>query len=170
VAIGAVTAFRSHAGGRSLRSRAFASERQLAQLVAHRASILALAGGQDATLLAKQAIDDVRGAVCGTSIAFALERLPRLGLDIGNSCDRHALQLVINLAESNGRAYLLDHLVIAPQAHAGIRHARNWLRDFATPQMLNELSELARVDVLARQLISYQRRHSGCALRNEAFL
>jgi hypothetical protein len=168
-AIAGAAAIGSNVDGLALRSRAFASERQLAQLVAHRTSILALTGGHDLAQLAKQAIDDVRAAVCGHSIVFALERLPRLGLDVGYSCNRHALQLVINLAEANDRAYLLDHLVIEPCASAGAAHARNWLRDFATPQMLNDLSELARVDGLVRQLITYQHQQSDCAQRNEAF-
>lgn len=167
-AIAAVSVLRADGSEPQLRTRAFASDRQLLQLIAHRASILALAGADDVHLIAKQAIDDVRAAVAGHSIAFALERLPRLGLDVGYSADRHALQLAINLAEFSGRASLLDHLIIEPCARAGAAHARTWLKAFATPRMLNDLSELAAVDVLARQLLSYQCQNNDRAQRTEA--
>ncbi|WP_219096154.1 hypothetical protein [Pseudomonas sp. UMAB-40] len=171
VALAAVGAFNAfHARGvRLFRGQALSSARQLAQLVVHRASILTLAGGHNAAEIEKQAIEEVLTAASGHSIAFSLEQLPRLGLDIGYSRQRHALQLVINLAEANGLAQLLDDLVIEPCAQSGVQHARNWLRDYATPQMLNDMSEFASVDGLARQLITFQRQHCECPQINEAF-
>lgn len=167
-AIAAFSAYRCLGASIDSCSPALASPRQMVQWIAHRASILAIADARDTTLLAKQAITEVCDAAFGRSVAFSLERLPRLGLDIGYSFNRHALQLVVNLAEARGRAYLLDYLVIEPNAQAGVVHARNWLRDFATAQMLNDLSGRAAGDSVARQLITFQRRHSISALTHEA--
>jgi len=167
-AITAFGAYRNLASGRHGCSPALASPRQMVQWIAHRASILAIAGVRDVTLLAKQAIAEVSDAAFGHSVAFSLERLPPLGLDIGYSSNRHALQLVVNLAEARGRAYLLDYLMIEPCAQEGVMHARNWLRDFATAQMLNDLSGCAGADSVARQLITFQRQRINCARRHEA--
>ncbi|MGO4801021.1 hypothetical protein ACEN2T_17225 [Pseudomonas sp. W22_MBD1_FP4] len=167
-AIAAFSAYRNLASGRHGCSPALASPRQMVQWVVHRASILAIAGAQDVAQLAKQAIDEVCDAALGRSVAFSLERLPRLGLDIGYSANRHALQLVVNLAEARGCAFLLDDLVIQPCAHAGAMHAQNWLRDFATAQILNDLSSRAGTDSIARQLITFQRQRSNGAQCHEA--
>lgn len=136
------------------RPRCALSERQLAQLAAHRAYLLAMDFNIDIELAASRAIEQVLIACMGESVTFAIEQLLMLGLDLDASRDRVALQLVINLAESHGYSDRLRHLDIRPHAHAGLLLAADWLTSYATPSILNELSTLACHDDLARELLT----------------
>lgn len=131
---------------------------QLAQLMAHRTALVARehaeVGDLPLTRIAQQAIDHVTNAVLGESINPALRGLAQLGLDIGESRDRKALQIVINLAESNGAAELLEHLDIEPHARDGFVNAVTWLKTHATPQLLNAMANLASNSMTARLLVT----------------
>jgi len=147
------------------RPRCAVSERQLAQLVAHRAYLLAMDFNTDIELTTSRAIEQVLAACMGDSVTFALEQLPMLGLDLDASRDRVALQLVINLAEAHGYSDLLRHLNIRPHAQAGLLLATEWLNRYATPSILNELSTLACHDDVARELLTVRSTRQFAPLR-----
>jgi hypothetical protein len=80
------------------------SERQLAQLAAHRAYLLTMDFKIDIERLPR-AVEQVLIVCLGESVTFALEQLLMLGLDLDASRDRVALQLVINLAQPQWREW-----------------------------------------------------------------
>jgi hypothetical protein len=131
---------------------------QLAQLVAHRTAIIscdhANASDKLLTRMAQQAIDDVIGATLGGSVTHALRELAHLGLDIGQSRDRQALQIVINLAERNGATEQLECLDIEQRARNGFVNAVTWLKIHATPPLLNDIADLAVQSQVARLLVT----------------
>lgn len=98
------------------RPRCAFSERQLAQLAAYRAYLLAMDFNIDIELAASRAIEQVPIACMGESVTFALEQLLMFGLELDASRDRVASQQAINLAESHGYAEQLRHLDIRPAA------------------------------------------------------
>jgi hypothetical protein len=128
------------------------SQRQIAQLVAHRASMLALVPNAPLIKIAFVSVSTVLRAVMGDNVALAMSALTRLGLDIGGSRNRQALQLVINLAEKTGCEHLLDALDIQPCALEGFFSAVRWIDERSTPLFLLELARLAHTNELARDL------------------
>lgn len=128
------------------------SQRQLAQLVAHRSSMLALAPTAPLIKIATLSVTNVLRAVMTDDVALAMAALTRLGLDIGGSRNRLALQIVINLAEKTGCEHLLDALDIKPHALEGFFNAIRWIDERASPLFLLELARLAHTNELARDL------------------
>lgn len=133
------------------------SQRQIAQLVAHRSALAALALMPTAPLvkIAFQSLNAVLRAVAGDNVEHTLNALSRLGLDLGSSRNRKALQAVINLAEKTGCEHRLAHLAIQPSALDGFVNAVHWIDYHATPLFLNELALLAKTDELARDLVAH---------------
>jgi hypothetical protein len=129
------------------------TQRQLAQLIAQRAGDLSVRDGSSVYETGFLAVASVLTATQGSSIRQALSQLSLLSLDIGTGIERHAMQLIIYLAETNGRAANLHYLAIEPYARGGIQHACDWLGQFRTPRMLTVLRELASTDSTAQRLI-----------------
>lgn len=129
------------------------TQRQLMQLTAHRAALLALTGAGHFTEHADRAFSEVVDAAAGANVHIALSLLMGLGLDVGPSEARVALQLVINLAVEHQCAAALDHLQVGPNAHDAIAAASAWLSCHATPALLNTLSDLSTQCTLAQQLL-----------------
>lgn len=128
------------------------SQRQIAQLVAHRSSMLALGPNAPLIKIATLSVTNVLRAVMTDDVALAMSSLSRLGLDIVGSRNRLALQIVINLAEKTGCEHLLDALDIQPHALEGFFNAVRWIDERATPLFLLELARLAHINELARDL------------------
>lgn len=128
------------------------SQRQIAQLVAHRSSMLALAPNAPLIKIAFVSVTTVLRAVMGDDVALAMSALRSLGLDMGGSRNRQALQIVINIAEKTGCEHLLDALDIQPLALEGFFNAVRWIDERATPLFLMELARLASTNELARDL------------------
>lgn len=128
------------------------SQRQIAQLVANRASILALAPCTPLMKIALLSINNVLRTVMSDDIGQVIKALSCLGLDVGNSRNRHALQVVINLAVKTACEHKLDALSILPMALDGFVHASRWIDEMATPLFLLELARLAYTDEVARDL------------------
>lgn len=134
------------------------SPRQLAQMCAGRCVVMALAAPEDnLETLAASALQSVLMTTLGDDVIYALEQLPEIGLDIGCTRERRALQIVINLAEADGASAMLDYLSIEPWAANGVVHASDWLSYFATPKILNGISDMAVTDDVARELLTYRR-------------
>lgn len=128
------------------------SHRQIAQLVANRASILALAPSTPLIKIALLSINNVLRTVACNDIGQVINALSCLGLDIGNTRNRLALQLVINVAVKAACEHKLDALSILPLALDGFDHATRWIDEMATPLFLLELARLAHTDEIARDL------------------
>jgi hypothetical protein len=133
------------------------SIRQMVQYIANRAFCMALGFKTEAPLLkiANVAIASVLEVVRGNSVVSTLYALPRLGLDIGCSVDRQALQLIINVAEQSGCADLLANLDIRPNARTGFNAAVRWLNDHGTDASLAKLAQLAAYNPVATDLAMY---------------
>lgn len=128
------------------------SQRQIAQLVAHRSSMLALSPKAPLIKIAFVSVSTVLSAVMVDDVALAMSALSGLGLDIGGSRNRQALQIVINLAEKTGCEHLLDAMDIQPLALEGFFNATRWIDERSTPLFLLELARLAHTNELAREL------------------
>lgn len=137
------------------------SKRQLAQLIANQAAVMTSGAPSDASLplikIAHLAASKVLRLALGNDIARTLSELPRLGLDIGCSRDRQALQVVINIAEQAGTEQLLGELDIKPFARTGFYSALRWLNDHATPGCLAKLAQLANHNPTAYDLALHTR-------------
>lgn len=133
------------------------SQRQIAQLVAHRSALVALALMPTAPLskIAFQSLNSVLRAVVGDNVEHTMTALSCLGLDIGSSRNRKALQTVINLAEKTACEHRLAHLAIQPSALDGFVNAVHWIDYHATPLFLNELALMAKTNELARDLAEH---------------
>lgn len=133
------------------------SQRQLAQLVAHRSALAALAlmPTEPLVKIAFQSLNAVLRAVSGDNVEHTLNALSRLGLDIGSNRNRKALQTVINLAEKTACEHRLAHLAIQPSALDGFVNAVHWIDYHATPLFLNELALMAKTNELARDLAEH---------------
>lgn len=128
------------------------SQRQIAQLVAHRSSMLAMTPNAPLIKIATLSITGVLRAVMGDNVALAMSALTRLGLDIGTCRNRLALQTVINIAEKTNCGTLIDALDIQPHAHDGFFAAVRWIDERSTPLFLIELARLTLTSELARDL------------------
>lgn|GEM_PF-6647134 len=134
------------------------SQRQVAQYVANRAAFMTIEHSRAVAPLIKIAniaTASVLKVVMGTSVANTLYALPGLGLDIGCSVDRQALQLIINVAEQSGCEHQLAELDIQPNARTGYNAALRWLNDHATPASLAKLVQLAAYNPVATDLATY---------------
>lgn len=151
-AITGYCAWLTHSKEAEWRPECAVSYRQIAQLVAHRSTVLAITPNPPLIKIALSSVTTVLRAVMGESIEQALSALPRLGLDIGTGRNRLALQTVINLAEKTGCEHLLDSLDIRPFALDGFDSATRWIDECATPSFLTELAHLAYSNELARDL------------------
>jgi len=151
-AINGYCAWLTHSAEASWYPACAVSQRQIAQLVAHRSSMLALSPRAPLIKIATLSVTTVLRAVMGDNVALTLSALSRLGLDIGTTRNRLALQTVINLAEKTGCEHLLDALDIQPLALEGFFNATRWIDDRATPLFLLELARLAHTNELAHDL------------------
>lgn len=151
-AINGYCAWLTHSAEAAWHPECAVSHRQIAQLVAHRSTMLALAPNAPLIKIAFVSVSCVLRAVMGDNVAVAMSALSRLGLDVGTSRNRLALQIVINLAEKTGCEHLLDALDIQPLALEGFFNATRWIDERATPLFLLELARLAHTNELARDL------------------
>jgi hypothetical protein len=151
-AINGYCAWLTHSAEAAWHPECAVTQRQIAQLVAHRSTMLALAPNAPLIKIAFLSVTTVLRAVMGDNVAVAMSTLPRLGLDIGTSRNRMALQTVINLAEKTGCEHLLDAMNIQPLALEGFFNATRWIDERATPLFLMELARLAHTNELARDL------------------
>lgn len=153
-AINGYCAWLTHSAEAAWHPECAVSQRQIAQLVAHRSSMLALSPNTPLIKIATLSVTNVLRAVMGDNIAVSMSELTRLGLDIGTSRNRLALQTVINLAEKTGCEHLLDALDIHPHALEGFFNAVRWIDERSTPLFLVELARLVATNELARDLAS----------------
>ena len=151
-AINGYCAWITHSAEAAWHPECAVSQRQIAQLVAHRSSMLALGPSAPLIKIALLSITTVLRSVMGDNVALAMSALSRSGLDIGTSRNRLALQTVINLAEKTGCEHLLDAMDIQPLALEGFFNATRWIDERATPLFLMELARLANTNELARDL------------------
>lgn len=161
-AINGYCAWLAHNEEASWRPAYAVSQRQLGQLVAHRASILALAPSTPLIKIAMLSIKNVLSTVMNDDIGQVIKGLSCLGLDVGNSRNRHALQIVIKLAEKTACEHLLDGLLILPLALDGFDNATRWIDQMATPLFLLELARLAYTDDVASELAARTRATVPC--------